>query len=271
MYPVSGQSVCRSIFSDIDEKIDQATYKANRCDSISIKVKMFLCPQCNNGFEITRGPGKLPKPLSRSSVKDDDDDDDEVEEETDLRSDDNDDDDNNQEGGKSTSSKDVASLIQDIMNSKIVDPDRANQIGIDRITKDTAFKELTVANRDTVVNTVADMLPDNKKIQQIKKDGVESSKHNLAHFLCTNCGFTKPVAPRTKIFSKVSDKLSQNYTSGNYKDMLHSSIAPRTRKYTCPNERCESHKDPEKREAVFIRKNNSYEVVYICTACETVS
>jgi len=42
MYPVSGQSVHRSIFLVIAEKIDHVTYKASRSVSISITIKNVL-------------------------------------------------------------------------------------------------------------------------------------------------------------------------------------------------------------------------------------
>ena len=50
-----------------------------------------------------------------------------------------------------------------------------------------------------------------------------------------------------------------------------SSIFPRTRDYICPNKSCKAHdKNYTDREAIFFRKNKSYELEYLCCICNTI-
>jgi hypothetical protein len=93
---------------------------------------------------------------------------------------------------------------------------------------------------------------------------------NRIYFICNKCGNKKPIKKGTLMFSKVSSDIAQSYSSLDVKEMLNSDILPRTRKYICPNDKCVSHTEPDKREAVFFRMNNTFRVKHICCACETV-
>ena len=112
------------------------------------------------------------------------------------------------------------------------------------------------------------MLPKDQK--KVFKDIVDKTDdQEKAFFICNNCGFIKRIEPRTLIFSRTSESISQSYDINEYNDMLNSKILPRTRKYVCPNSKCISHNDSYQREAVFFRLNNSYKIKYICNACGT--
>ena len=137
---------------------------------------------------------------------------------------------------------------------------------VKNITDDSNYKKLSAEQQETVYNSLLDMLPEEKKDILKKTD-----KQSHAVFVCTNCGYTKKIDDKTKIFSRKSTDVSKNYSTNEFEEMVHSDILPRTRKYICSNKECISHKDPSKREAVFLRKNNSFKVVYVCTACKTVS
>ena len=102
--------------------------------------------------------------------------------------------------------------------------------------------------------------------KQISENNTTKSAGN-AYFICNNCGFSRPIDKQTLIFSKTSNDISQNYSTSDFKDMLYSDILPRTRRYYCPNTKCESHNKPEKKEASFFRMNNTFKVKYICHAC----
>lgn len=160
------------------------------------------------------------------------------------------------------------SIIDKILNKEPVVLDDI-KININDIVKNQSYKKLNKEEKEYVYNTIQDLLPKNeKKIMKEKNENIE--EQSTALFICENCGTTKKIPPGTKIFNKTSKNISRNYSRGDYSDMINSDILPRTRKYICINKSCISHTDPTKREAVFLRANNSYKIVYICTACKSV-
>ncbi len=59
------------------------------------------------------------------------------------------------------------------------------------------------------------------------------------------------------------------YIQHNNKNMIHSNIVARTRKYKCPNNKCETQKKPELKEAIFFRAGSTHKLTYICVVCKT--
>ena len=56
-----------------------------------------------------------------------------------------------------------------------------------------------------------------------------------------------------------------------YKFVIHDQTLPHTRNYVCKNKTCESHKNPEKRDAKWFRPNpSSYAIIYGCVTCGTL-
>lgn len=159
-------------------------------------------------------------------------------------------------------------LITKILNDENINQDDLKGFNMDSITKTIDYKKLKQEDKEKIYNKLQDLLPNDKK-KLIETKPTEQSDENLAFFVCSNCGFSVKIDDGTRIFTRTSSDISQSYTTGDYSDMLYSNILPKTRKYICPNKKCESHTNPVKRQAIFFRKNNSYEVVYICCACET--
>ena len=207
---------------------------------------MFYCPNCNNTYDIARtsassqAGGKLNFDFTSSES-------------------------NNQDmvGGVN-----VVNLINKILKNEAIVPEDLKDLNINDVTKSIDYKKLKQDEKEKIYNKIQDLFPKEKKKLSGTKPA-EDTDDNLAFFVCSNCGYSVKIDDGTRIFSRTSNDISQSYTTGDYSDMLYSNILPRTRKYTCPNKKCESHKDPTKRQAVFFRKNNSYELVYICSACET--
>jgi DNA-directed RNA polymerase subunit M/transcription elongation factor TFIIS len=199
---------------------------------------MFFCPECNNSFDITRTVTQKGG-ANENDVSD------------------------------TTETLDkYSAIIQKISANQSISVEDIENLDQQDLFKSQSFKKLKQKQREIIYNKIQDMLPKQKKKIFANKDD-NPIDDNLAFFICNNCGFTKKIQPKTLIFSRASESISQTYVSGNYKDMLHSDILPRTRRYVCPNAECISHKDADKREAVFFRLNNSYKVKYICQACET--
>ncbi len=206
---------------------------------------MFYCPNCNNIYDIARTSGQTGGndhefnfPTSDSL--------------------------SNQTGGEK-----YYTVVEKIINDKTITKKDVEDININDFIKSTDYKKLTSEQKEKVYNKIQDLLPKSKKKIIIEKPE-EIDEGNLAFFVCNNCGYSVQIKEETRIFSRTADDLSQSYVAGDYQNMLYSNILPKTRKYVCPNKNCESYKNPALREAIFFRKNNSYEVVHICTACKTI-
>lgn len=203
----------------------------------NIIYKMFFCPNCNYAFDITKSSS-----TQKGGV---------VEESSENISDTLD------QYGK---------IIKAILDKE--DPGDLTKISIDNLLKNTTYKKLKNKQKEYVYNVVQDLLPKtDKKLLQEKTDKL--GDQNKAFFVCNNCGFLKKIEPQTLIFSRTSESISQSYSVQDFSDMLHSNILPITRKYNCPNEKCESHKDTSKLEASFFRLNNTNKIKYICRTCGT--
>ncbi len=64
-----------------------------------------------------------------------------------------------------------------------------------------------------------------------------------------------------KAFSKKINKQQNNINTNDIK-IYH------TADYTCINDECATHKDPEIKEAIFYTKSNGYKIEYQCMICE---
>lgn len=111
----------------------------------------------------------------------------------------------------------------------------------------------------------------NNKIKNVPKLSTISNK---AYFKCSNCGYVQEMEPGTLILSRAPEKATAEFIitdKNKYKDMIHDMTLPHTRNYMCPNQDCKSHKNHNLREAVWFKPNKySFNIVYVCKACQTV-
>lgn len=95
-------------------------------------------------------------------------------------------------------------------------------------------------------------------------------KNNSSLFSCSNCHTKKLIPNGTIIYSKALGNQPTKYATDELSNVfVNSKILLHTREYTCPNIKCESHTNVEKREAVIFRKYNNAHVIYICNSCKT--
>jgi hypothetical protein len=189
---------------------------------------MYFCPKCNNSYDI-----------ARTTI-------------------------DNQAGGKG--SINYSDLVDKILDDDIISTEDVKDIKFNIFLKSSEYKKLSSKKKELIFNKIQDKLPDEKKIlMQNKTD--EFNESNLAFFVCNNCMYNKQIPHKTLIFSKTSENLTQRYNTYNTKNKIHSDILPLTRKYICPNKKCESHTNFEKKEAVLFRLRNSFIVKYICKTC----
>lgn len=213
---------------------------------------MYFCPNCNNVFDITRTSNQEGGMDDIESI--------------DTATSDSSSITINQAGGVKDDVYD--DMVKKLLHHEKVEVGDIEKLSLDDFVKSNAYKKLKHHQREYVYNKFQDLIPlDKKKI--IKEDALKQTI-DKAYFICNNCGYLKPITEGTLIFSKVSSDVAQSYSTSDIKDMVHSDILPRTRKYLCPNNKCESHNNPEKREASFFRMNNTFKVKYLCQACGAV-
>lgn len=202
-----------------------------------------FCPNCNNILDITKSTGQV------GGAKD---------EQNDQTSD----------SESSTEHQTSKSLVQKLLQNYKIDSETVSSMDLDDIVKSDEYKKLDVDQKEYVFNKIQDLKPSTEKKESFEKTVTKTT--DKAYFICNSCGYLKPIEEGALIFSRVSSDIVQNYAGSEVNDMKFSSILPRTRKYICPNKKCESHNDDSKREAVFFRLNNTYRIKYICLACDVI-
>ena len=190
---------------------------------------MFFCPSCNNTFELS--PYKI-----------------------------------NQVGGgnddknKAIKSDDILSIISSILEKKEVDMSE-KVYPLDDIINSSLFLSLKLEHKELVYNKLLTL---NKEYTKVP---IKSNKR--MYFACKNCMLEEPIKASTIIFSKSYSM--NNVTSTiqrDYSDMIYDDTIPITRHYECPNKKCISYTDLNKRAAKFFRMSEkSFKLAYICTAC----
>ena len=102
--------------------------------------------------------------------------------------------------------------------------------------------------------------PDLKKFDNIIPKGI---------YICRICGHKSSITPGTVLFVRPSKQIVKTYSPINI-NKIYDPTFPVTRNYICPNEKCDSHNDSSKREAIFYRIPTTYDIQYICKTCTTV-
>lgn len=136
----------------------------------------------------------------------------------------------------------------------------------------TAYFCSECGNLYDISNTPPDEQHSEQETEKKSKSKFNVEQSKKIYFVCTTCGNTELVKPRTLIFSKKSSELSKEYFGVDIDPniIINSPIALHTRDYICPNKTCKSHASPELRNAVMSKFGNSYKVYYVCTVCKSI-
>ena len=94
---------------------------------------------------------------------------------------------------------------------------------------------------------------------------------NKIQFQCLNCNYKEPINSSMKLYEiNFENDVVTNYKSKEENKLIFNNpILPRTRDYTCKNINCISHKDNSKKEAVFYKDKQTYNLTYLCGVCYT--
>jgi len=166
-----------------------------------------------------------------------------------------------------TGGVDFNTVVDKILNGDVSKEDVV-KLDLNLLLKSSAYKKLSTKKKELVFNKIQDLLPEDKKIL-IQNTPTEENEGNKAYFICRNCLYSRPINDGTLIYSKTSSKIMQSYDAHDESNRIYSEILPLTRKYVCPNKKCPSHTDFQKRIAAMYRLHNTFNLKYVCKACGT--
>lgn len=132
------------------------------------------------------------------------------------------------------------------------------------INKISYFNKLTNNQKTLVINRLYEKVPKNQK--NIKSNDTSIIKES--YFYCKNCGYNEKIPEKMFIFSRSYEKKNNNIYDNKIINYKHDNTIPYSKKYTCINQDCPTHKNPIIKSAVFYRLNNTYIIRYICTICD---
>ena len=120
----------------------------------------------------------------------------------------------------------------------------------DQMTRNKKFAALSMEDK-------------NKMYEIFKQDGGGID----AMFSCNNCGWSKVIKNSTKLYSFDTKDNVKKILPDEYLLLVNNPIYSRTKDYTCKNDKCPTHKDFTKKEAIFYHGSKDLNVTYVCTEC----
>lgn len=131
------------------------------------------------------------------------------------------------------------------------------------LNKISFFNKLDSNQKTLVINRLYEKLPKNQKLPKTSDQIVTKD----SYFYCKNCGYNEKIPEKMFIFSRTSEKTTEDTFSSRFINFKHDNTLPTTKKYNCLNKECPTHKDPKLKNAVFHRLGSTYAIRYICSIC----
>ena len=91
---------------------------------------------------------------------------------------------------------------------------------------------------------------------------------STAEFICNNCNYTNQIVKTTLLYNIIINDNTDNILS--YDEcvlMTQDPLLPHTSDYVCMNDTCKTKTNNKLKNAIFYKKNKTYNVSYICTVC----
>ena len=91
---------------------------------------------------------------------------------------------------------------------------------------------------------------------------------STAEFTCNNCNYKNQIIKTTLLYNIVINEVDDSILSYDESVLMSQDpLLPHTSEFTCINDNCKSRTDSKLKDAIFYKKNKSYNVSYICTTC----
>ena len=176
------------------------------------------------------------------------------------------------------------SYVFDIGKSNQINDDIEILSDVDDVIKEYQKGNLSKFNIDISKNELEKFNKFKKLGSKEKKDleKIVDSKITTSNvmFQCNNCNYMENINKSILIYKvEVNHKISSDITMkkdinqinsktiDDFKLISMNPILPRTRDYNCKNLKCITHTNKIKKEAVFYKNPETYDVHYVCTVC----
>jgi hypothetical protein len=126
------------------------------------------------------------------------------------------------------------------------------------------FNKLDSNQKTLVINRLYEKIPKNQKLPK-SNDSITTKD---SYFYCKNCGYNEKIPEKMFIFSRTSEKTTEDTFSSRFINFKYDNTLPTTKKYNCINKDCATHKEPKLKNAVFHRLGSTYGIRYICSVCD---
>lgn len=212
-----------------------------------------FCPNCNNILNITKNAPKKKQTINVQQLIDTPD----TISETMSSDNDNNNIQNSNENINLNEEKIIENLLKKLESGeKLSDTD----IGDLRLEQFTKHKYYTKLDKKTKTSIQSKLIEYFEKVED----------NTSAYYSCMVCSYSKPIEPGTLILTKISNGIIGSYMNyDKLKNRVHNKMLGYSRDYICYNEKCASHKDHTKREAVIYRIGSNMQAWYTCCECQT--
>jgi ribosome assembly protein YihI (activator of Der GTPase) len=169
---------------------------------------------------------------------------------------------------ESESEKDnVSYIIEKLLNNKYVSSGELQEINGDK----KILKQIFTSHEEYKSLNKKDQSFIDKKINELSEEfETKEDESIVAYYVCKKCFFSKKMEKQTVVVIRNSEDNTDSYINMNkFKNAIYNNTLPRTRRFICINKSCPSHKDNDKREAVFYRLPDSTQVYYTCCTCQS--
>lgn len=163
-------------------------------------------------------------------------------------------------GGKINTS--LNSFFEKYKKNESIDTDDLKNIKIKDIVNDERYESMNKKDQKKLISFLKEI--DKEFI--VNEDDKNSSNKNKAYFICKFCKNDRLIEPGTLIYSRKYGSIN-TVESEDYSYVVYDNTLARTKNYICHNPSCETHENPDLREAVLL-KNSLYQIIYVCVACK---
>jgi hypothetical protein len=163
-----------------------------------------------------------------------------------------------QSGGKISDA--IDSLLEKFHSNQKIEKEDLESLTGEDILDNEKFESMTKKDQKKLMTMIKSI---DKKFFDTSD---EEPSTNTAYFICKFCKHTKEIKPGTVIYSRVYNGVEVSSLENKY--AIYDDTLPRTKNYFCKNKNCQTYEDPSIKEAVMDR-NALYQIVYICTICQT--
>jgi hypothetical protein len=133
---------------------------------------------------------------------------------------------------------------------------------IDDLLKNAKFNKLNNNQKTLIINK---LLENNPKSNKTTKSNVSNKE---SYLYCKNCGYYEKILAKTLIFRKSNQKIESGHDL-NFLNYKYDNTLPNNINYNCINDKCQSHEHFNLKRAVMYKNDNSHNVKYICTVCDS--